>query len=346
MSVEVTKVDGGAFLTQKGEKIDGVKNDIMELEQLLAAAGQTSQSTMLLKKRKELREIDESLELMKLDYKQRMDICEKKRLQFEEKQAKTRDQVLKFEKFIQENDAKRQRAELKIKSERSTFEEKVKEIANLGEKIGVLEVEQKDLYKELVAKRCYKSYLESVVEDSSGDYEEVGEILNRYNTLQEANKDLMRQSEANEQKADDLLRKVQTLKIEKQNQLLVSTSVLQNNQKFLEQIRTEVVVKEAEKDKSEDKKKNVSKELSQTIQGIKNLYQRCYTSLRNKPQFNGNRETASLSDIIKYELDVCEMRISDLREMQMEYKPDHSSNFPESTDGSVLSNYSSSTKPL
>ena len=87
MSVEVTKVDGGAFLTQKGEKIDGVKNDIMELEQLLAAAGQTSQSTMLLKKRKELREIDESLELMKLDYKQRMDICEKKRLQFEEKQV-------------------------------------------------------------------------------------------------------------------------------------------------------------------------------------------------------------------------------------------------------------------
>jgi hypothetical protein len=43
---------------------------------------------------------------MKRDYKRRMDICEDKRLKFEEKQAKMREQVLKFEKFIQENEAK------------------------------------------------------------------------------------------------------------------------------------------------------------------------------------------------------------------------------------------------
>ena len=52
---------------------------------------------------------------MKLDYKKRMDICEQRRVQFELKQLKMRDQVLKFEKFIQENDAKRLRAEIKIK---------------------------------------------------------------------------------------------------------------------------------------------------------------------------------------------------------------------------------------
>ena len=37
---------------------------------------QTSQSTLLLKKRKEMREVDESLELMKDAYKRRMDFCE------------------------------------------------------------------------------------------------------------------------------------------------------------------------------------------------------------------------------------------------------------------------------
>lgn len=87
-----------------------VKAEINELEQLLAGANQTSQSTLLLKKRKEMREVDENLEVMKQQYKRRIDACEERRQIFESKQAKMREQVLKFEKFIQENDAKRQRA--------------------------------------------------------------------------------------------------------------------------------------------------------------------------------------------------------------------------------------------
>eukprot|EP01031_Cornospumella_fuschlensis_P031281 gene31281-37807_t len=155
----------GAFLTQKGEKNIDVKNEIKELEQLLAATGQTSQSTLLLKKRKEMREVDESLEVMKKDHKKRMDECEERRLQFEIKQAKMREQVLKFERFIHENDAKRQRAELKAKQERKIYEEKLREIQQLQERIAQLEVEQKSLSEELVKKSCYKAYLERIVEE-------------------------------------------------------------------------------------------------------------------------------------------------------------------------------------
>lgn len=110
---------------------------------------QTSQSTLLLKKKKEMREVDESLELMKRDHKRRMDICEQRRIRFEEKQAKMREQVLKFEKFIQENDAKRIRAELKAKQERKLYEEKVREIAALNEEIKKLEQDQQQLDSEL-----------------------------------------------------------------------------------------------------------------------------------------------------------------------------------------------------
>lgn len=110
---------------------------------------QTSQSTLLLKKKKEMREVDESLELMKKDHKRRMDICEQRRIRFEEKQAKMREQVLKFEKFIQENDAKRIRAELKAKQERKSYEEKVREIASLNDEIKRLELDQKRLDSEL-----------------------------------------------------------------------------------------------------------------------------------------------------------------------------------------------------
>jgi hypothetical protein len=60
-----------------------------------------------------------------------------------------REQVLKFEKFIQENDAKRQRAEAKIKQERQLYNDKVKELQLLADKILKLEAEQNTLISEL-----------------------------------------------------------------------------------------------------------------------------------------------------------------------------------------------------
>ncbi len=96
-----------------------------------------------------MREVDDSLELMKKDYKKRMDDCEERRVLFESKQAKMRDQVLKFEKFIQENDAKRQRAEAKARQEKKLFEDKIREINFLTDRIQKLEIEQNELNTDL-----------------------------------------------------------------------------------------------------------------------------------------------------------------------------------------------------
>jgi ribosomal protein S20 len=117
-----------------------------------------------------MREVDESLELMKKDHKKRMDECEERRIQFEVKQSKIREQVLKFEKFIQENDAKRLRAEAKAKLEKRLHDEKVKEIITLLEKIQRLEEEVKVLNEELSKKSCYKQYLEKIVEEGENGY--------------------------------------------------------------------------------------------------------------------------------------------------------------------------------
>ena len=96
-----------------------------------------------------MREVDEALELMKEEYKNRMEACEERRMQFELKQAKMREQVLKFEKFVQENDAKRQRAEAKAKSERKTYDQKCQELNMLMAKMEGMERDQKELEREL-----------------------------------------------------------------------------------------------------------------------------------------------------------------------------------------------------
>jgi Fic family protein len=87
-------------------------------------------------------QVDEALQSMKRDYNARMQAYDERRKVFETKQAKMRDQVSKFEKFIQENDQKRMRAEAKTKLERSGFDQKCAELVMMNEKISQMEAEK------------------------------------------------------------------------------------------------------------------------------------------------------------------------------------------------------------
>lgn len=86
---------------------------------------------------------------MKKEYKRRIDTCEEKRLEFEKKQSRLREQVMKFEKFIQENDLKRTRADAKAKQEQKLYQQNQSQLLSLQEKLVELEDGQKDLIDKL-----------------------------------------------------------------------------------------------------------------------------------------------------------------------------------------------------
>jgi len=309
---------GGIFLTQKAEKITEIKKEIDELEELLQGVSQTSQSTLLLKKRKEMREVDEALEITKKDYKKRIEECEERRMLFEAKQSKMREQVLRFERFIQENDAKRVRAEAKIKAEKALFQEKCREIQHLSEKLEALEQLQKAQMQDLISRSCYKAYLEQIVEEKGDQgYEEISDILNRHRSLVEANEDLMTSSTKLEKQVDELSRKLSTMKTEKQNTLLVINSVYQENQHVLESMKEKVKIEERAKNYDEDKTKEVSKELSQVASAIKNVFTRCQSSSRNRVKIGSTN--ASLSEVLDFNIEVILARVVDLIEITKEY---------------------------
>lgn len=79
-----------------------------------------SQSTRLLKKKREMREVDDAMAAMVEQHRSRLDQCALRAKGFEAKQAEMKDQVARFEKFIQENDDKRARAEAKAKQVRAS----------------------------------------------------------------------------------------------------------------------------------------------------------------------------------------------------------------------------------
>ena len=178
--------------------------------------------------------------------------------------------------------------------------------------------------------------------------EEISEILNRHNTLREANADLMQHSAQLEYEVDEFRKNLSSIKTEKQNQLLVNTSIIQDLQNEYEKIQQHVKEKEEENIQKENKKKDISRELSQTTQAIRNLFGRCFNTMRIKPVFttntgtivtpsqqqhnttnnnttnnnttNNKENSTSMLEILDYELDIILMRISDLVEISNEYK--------------------------
>ena len=119
---------------------------------------------------------------------------------------------------------------------------------------------------------------------------------------------------------DDFRRKLQSMKTEKQNQMLVSTSIIQEQQDGLERIKSYSKSQEEEKLQKEGKKKDMSKELSQITAAIRNLFVRCFNTMRIKPVFAGQKDSATLSELLDFELDIILMRISDLVEISNDFK--------------------------
>jgi hypothetical protein len=84
--------------------------EIGELEALVSGVNQISQSTLLLKKKKEMHEVDDSLDFMKGEYKTRMEACDERQREFERRQSEMKEQVRSGCTGVGEKECERQKA--------------------------------------------------------------------------------------------------------------------------------------------------------------------------------------------------------------------------------------------
>jgi len=85
-------VAGMAFITQRGEMAvtlprSAKQRETSELEALVSGVNSVSQATLLLKKMKEVREVDDALDFMKEQYSRRMASCDERQKAFELRQV-------------------------------------------------------------------------------------------------------------------------------------------------------------------------------------------------------------------------------------------------------------------
>lgn len=258
-----------------------------------------------------------------------MEACDERQRKFEKRQADMKAQVTKFEKFIQENDSKRQRAEIKAKQERRLLEQKESEMRRQMDELEALEQERADRVAQLEKLCKYKEYLERTVESAEDETaEEVWDLLNRHTTLKNAYIDLTEQVQCGDIEMDSYRAKMESLKLQAQSNALVQNSDLNAKQKYLDATRAETKKHDDIKFMQEERAKDVTRETAQIVNAIRNLYHRCLTTMRTRvsainttyvPDESPDEQLKKLSAC----LDMIGDRINDLDDMRVSFADIH-----------------------
>ena len=90
--------------------------------------GHLTAATRLLEKRREMNEVEQALNAQKDEYQMKMESLQQRREELERKEYQLKSSLLKFDKFLKENDSKRARALKKATSEQEQSKMKTREI--------------------------------------------------------------------------------------------------------------------------------------------------------------------------------------------------------------------------
>ncbi|XP_043197893.1 coiled-coil domain-containing protein 42 homolog [Amphibalanus amphitrite] len=154
-------------------------------------------ATRLLARKQELAEVETELRRCKANYKQRMQEISEERDVLEQRDKALKTSLLKFDKFLAENDSKRYRALKKVEEERDLQHVKDREIARLTEDLQKLNDSKALIQERVDGNKPFQDFMERAVE-STEDFEEVHDIMNRYDILFATKQHLMTNEQANQ----------------------------------------------------------------------------------------------------------------------------------------------------
>ncbi|XP_017884313.1 coiled-coil domain-containing protein 42 homolog [Ceratina calcarata] len=133
----------------------------------------------------ELSRAEERLHLKWAEQERKRKIMDKQWDQMRRKELVLRESFIKFNRFVRENQEKRDRAEAKIKEERERQAQRQEEIDELTEKLRYMNEVREKMNKYVGEYKKYQNYLERVVNET-GEFNSISEIFNRYETLIDA----------------------------------------------------------------------------------------------------------------------------------------------------------------
>jgi hypothetical protein len=234
-----------------------------------------SPATRLLEKRRQMFEVQEALDAQKEDYARREDAFRRREDGLRKKDLELQESLIKFNKFLQENESKRNRAIKRAADEKKQRELKEVEIDALRLKLAACGTEATQLADTVGRNMKYTQYLQAVQEEVEEDYQELGDLINRFVTLKDANGYLMQQQEQHEEQTDATRVEFATYAKTRTDEIFNGNNAVASLQQDLED---RVRVKQRLQNSVDDAIRATSHKtlvLGQVLLAVENLRQRC-----------------------------------------------------------------------
>jgi chromosome segregation ATPase len=180
----------------------------------------TSPATRLLEKRRQLYEVSEAFEMQKRRSETEEALFDKKEKEIRDRDIQLQHQLVRFNKFLQDNEAKRKRAEHRANEEVKEIRAKDDEITALQFSLENLKKSKLALQTELSQVSCYQEFLESVLVAESATFKEIPELVARHATLVAAHRDLLASQRRLEIQNENFRDQIITLRKQKTTELM------------------------------------------------------------------------------------------------------------------------------
>ncbi|KAF8059972.1 FAP73 [Scenedesmus sp. PABB004] len=233
-----------------------------------------SPSTRLLEKRRQMFEVQEALELQKQEFARKEEAFRRREEGLKKKDLELQESLIRFSKFLQENDSKRARADKKAADEVRCRQGKEREIETLTDTLEQLREERERVGDVLERYSQYRRYLEGVLEVAD-EYQEVPDLLARHATLQATNDDLRRHQQASAAEAEALRASLTALTKARRDEVLRLTNRLAHLKQRLEEIEGQAAQQELQKDYSLRVASQRTLEHGQVVLAADNVFNRC-----------------------------------------------------------------------
>lgn len=249
-----------------------------------------SAATRLLEKRRQMFEVQEALSAQKEEFNRREDAFRRREDALKRKDLELQESLIKFNKFLQENETKKNRALKRAADEKKQRESKEVEIKRFKTQLEQKMREEAVLKQELERNMKYQEFLDGLVSSMAKFFPEgISDVLNRYKTLRDANTYLLEKQQADEATNESTLREFTTFKKSKENEILNSNNEIADMQKKLEHrvAKANSLQEEIEGVIVAASEKVLS--LGQIVSAISNILDRCNENFRrrhNKPMID------------------------------------------------------------
>ncbi|KAM9465999.1 uncharacterized protein CCDC197 [Clarias gariepinus] len=267
---------------EEGENVKHIPVITESSNRILKTSVNTLQRTLVLKTQVQLDDVNKQLMQKRLEFKDRMRALEQRRAALLEKQEETKERAVKFEKFVEENEIKRQRALKKYQFEKKENQLKEEDKSKLYEELEQLQDRHQQLKDWVDKYKIYKEYMIKILDLLPEAYTEYSSdstmisIIRRHETLSITRQDLLHRLTSLAEELDQCRHNLQSLKLEHSTSRLVCNKELSELQTQLDHIREKNKQLEMTLYNQHDQSRDQTEEIGCLLLAVKNLAQQCH----------------------------------------------------------------------